>query len=489
MKKRKENSIAFNFVMNALLTVSSILFPLITFPYASRVLLPEGIGKVSLATSLVTYFSRFAQLGIPTYGIRACARVRDDREKLTRTAHELLIINLIMTVVAYGAFFVVLGLPRLRQERTLYLTMSATILLTSLGMEWLYKALEQYSYITMRSIIFKFVALAALFLLVHTREDYVIYGGITILAASASNIFNFLNAHKYIDMKPIGNYHIVQHIKPALIFFSMVGATMIYTNLDTVMLGFMKTDVDVGYYNAAMKVKTTLVSLVTSLGAVLLPRLSYYVEHHKEAEFRRISQKSIDFIFLIAPSLTLFFILLAGESIYFLSGPEYSSSVLPMKVLMLTLPLVGLTHMFGIQILVPRGQEKAVLYSYLTGAVVNLILNTVLIPRYAAVGAAVGTLAAELAVLIVQIAALKQMALDLFRGVPYGKLIPAMVLGSLGALWTKKLGLEAFGCLAVSAVCFFGIYFVSLLVMRETVTMEVVNKVLRRGKKQKKGDS
>lgn len=481
LKNGRSHSIVRNFIMNALLTMSTILFPLITFPYASRVLLPEGIGKVSLATSVITYFSRFAQLGIPTYGIRACARVRDDREKLSRTAHELLLINLIMTAIAYVVLFAALTfVPRLREERTLYFLMSVTILLTSLGMEWLYKALEQYSYITVRSIIFKVVALAALFLLVHSREDYVIYGGITVLAASASNLCNFLNAHKYIDMKPLGGYRIAQHIRPALIFFSMVGATMIYTNLDTVMLGFMKTDVDVGYYNAAMKVKTTLVSLVTSLGAVLLPRLSYYIEHDMREEFDRISKKSIGFIFWIAPALTLYFILFAGESIRFLSGPEYASAAVPMQILMLTLPLVGLTHLLGLQILVPQGKEKAVLYSYLAGALVDLVLNAMLIPGYASTGAAIGTLAAEFAVLLVQMAALKGSLGKLLRSVRYGKFAVALILGAAGCIWVKQLQLEAFAALVISAICFFGIYFATLLVMRESLTVEIIHKFLKR---------
>lgn len=487
MSGKKENSITFNFIMNVLLTMSSILFPLITFPYASRVLLPEGIGKVSFATSLISYFSLFAQLGVPTYGIRACARVRDDREALTRTAHELLAINLIMSVVSYAVLFLaLLFVPRLQEDRALYITISATILLTSLGMEWLYKALEQYSYITIRSVVFKFIALIAMFLLVHEQEDYVIYGGITILAASASNILNFLNVHKYIDLKPVGRYNLARHIKPAVIFFAMVGATMIYTSLDTVMLGFMKTDVDVGYYNAAMKIKTTLVSIVTSLGAVLLPRLSYYIEHDMTEDFQRVSRKSFDFVFLVALPLTVYFIFFAREGIYFLSGPEYEGSVIPMQLIMPTLVLVGLTHMFGLQILVPRGRENMVLCSYLVGAAVDLVLNAILIPEYASAGAAIGTLAAELAVMIVQAAALKEEALDLFRRVHYLRIGLALCLATVGSLWVKTLGLHVFFTLLLSAVLFFGIYGVCLILAGEELVMEVLKKVLGKLLKKRK---
>ena len=156
--------------MNIILKMSSFIFPLITMPYVSRILQPAGTGKVSFATSVISYFSMFAQLGIPTYGIRACAEVRDSKEDLTRTAQELLIINLFMCVLSYGSLaLAIIFIPRLREEKTLYIIMSSTILLTSIGMEWLYQALEQYTYITIRSLIFKFIALIAMFILIIQR--------------------------------------------------------------------------------------------------------------------------------------------------------------------------------------------------------------------------------------------------------------------------------------------------------------------------------
>ena len=163
----QKKSLKLNFIMNAILTMSSFLFPLISFPYVSRILGPDGTGRVDFATSLIAYFLMFAQLGIPTYGVRACAKVRDNKHLLTKTAHELLIINLVMSAVSYAVLFLaVLFVPRLRQDRVLYILVSLTILFNTIGMEWLYKALEQYTYITIRSILFKIVSLAAMFLLV-----------------------------------------------------------------------------------------------------------------------------------------------------------------------------------------------------------------------------------------------------------------------------------------------------------------------------------
>ena len=484
-----KTSIKKNFIMNALLTMSSFIFPLITFPYVSRVLLPVGTGKVSFATSLISYFNMFAQLGIPTYGIRACAKVRDDREELTRTAHELLMINLAMSIISYIAFFICLTfVPRLRDERTLYIITSLTIFLTSVGMEWLYKGLEQYTYITVRSIVFKFVALIAMFLLIHRQEDYVIYGGITIFAASASNIFNLINAHKYIDMHPIGNYHPQRHLKAVAVFFAMACATTIYTHLDTVMLGFMATDEDVGYYNAAVRIKTILVSIVTSLGTVLLPRASYYIEHKEYEEFKRISSKALNFVIILALPLMLYFTLFAKEGILLLSGNAYEKAVLPMQIIMPTLLFIGLSNITGIQILVPMGKENVVLYSEIAGAIVDLVINALLIPRYTSAGAALGTLIAELIVLLWQYIALRHQLADALRQIKYGVVMAALALAGTVAITTKQLNTSVFFTLCISAILFFGVYAIMLFLAKEPMTLEIVNQVLAKIKLKSEGN-
>ncbi len=470
--------------MNAILTMSSFIFPLITFPYISRVLLPAGTGKVSFATSFISYFSMFAQLGIPTYGIRACAKVRDDREALTKTAQELLIINLVMDVISYTALaLTLLFVPRLKDDRALYVIVSFTIILTSIGMEWLYKALEQYTYITVRSIIFKLVALAAMFLLIHKESDYVIYGAISIFAASASNIFNFFYARKYIDLRPVGHYNFRQHLRPVFVFFAMSCATTIYTNMDAVMLGFMTSDEEVGFYHAATRIKTVLVSIVTSLGTVLLPRASYYIEQNNNDEFWRITGKALNFVFLAALPLMLYFILYARQGILFIAGAAFENSILPMQVIMPTVFFIGITNLLGMEILVPLGRENTVLYSEITGAVVNLIVNILLIPRLASVGAAIGTLAAEFAVLVFQFTALSKEVMPAFRSIFYWKILLGLLLGTAASYWTVSFGFGNFLTLLITACLFFGVYGLVLLITKERLTVEIWDQMIDRIRK------
>jgi O-antigen/teichoic acid export membrane protein len=477
---QKEKSLKFNFVMNSLLTVSTIIFPLITFPYVSRILLPEGNGRVSFAASVVAYFLMLSQLGIPTYGIRACAKIRNNKEKLSRIVHELLFINLIMSLLVYiifvGSLYIV---PQFREEKTLFIITSLTILFNAIGIEWLYKGLEQYTYITVRSIIFKFIALVATFLLVRQQSDYEIYAAISIFAGSASNVLNFIHAHKYIIVKPVGNYNIKQHFKPVCIFFAMSCATTIYVNLDIVMLGFFQGNIEVGYYSAAIKIKTILVSVVTSLGVVMLPRASYYVEQGMNAEFMRISKKAIHFVILVALPMMLYFIYFAQEGIFFLSGKEFEASILPMRIIMPTLLLIGLTNIMGIQMLIPMGKEKTVLYSEIAGACVNLAINFILIPQMASCGAAIGTLIAEIVVWIVQYIALREVVLEVYKKLNYIPIIIALTLGSAVSLWVKSCPFIDFFKLIISSVLFFGCYMLVLIAFKEPLILEMKRSIVR----------
>lgn len=474
----KNKSIKLNIIMNMMLTLSSFIFPLITFPYISRVLLPEGTGKVSFATSVISYFLMFSQLGIPTYGIRICAQVRDDRKELTRVSHELLCINIFMSLLSYIVlFFVLYQVPRFQADRNLLLIISSTIFLSAIGVEWLYKGLELYTYITVRSVFFKLVALVAMFLFVHQKSDYVIYGAISIFASSASYILNIINVRKYIDFKPVGEYSFRRHLKPILTFFAMSCATTVYTNLDTVMLGFMASDAEVGCYSAAIKIKNILVSIVTSIGAVLLPTAAYYVEKGLMKDFQRIANKAMTLVLLLAMPLMLYFILFAKEGINFLSGTAFAKAVLPMQVVMPTVLFIGITNIIGIQILVPLGKEKTVLISEIVGAILDLMINALLIPQYGSIGAAVGTTVAEFAVLIVQVYSIRSEIPNIICNVHWRRILLASAVGMLFSMPAKILKLNVFLILVISAVFFFIGYILVMVIAKDDIILEIIDSI------------
>lgn len=478
MYHTKIKSVKYNFIMNAILNASSFIFPFLTFPYISRVLLPYGVGKVNFATSVVSYFSMFAMLGIPTYGVRICAQVRDDKKELSRTVHELLFLNILVMLLIYIVYFrAVQKVPRLWTDRQLFYVMSSMILFNVIGMDWLYKGLELYSYITARSIAFKIIAVCLMFLFVKNPADYVIYGTISIVAAVGSNILNLINLRHHIELHPVGNYHFRRHLKAVFFFFLMSVATTIYTNLDMVMLGFLKDDVEVGYYTAAVKIKNILVSFVTSLGTVLLPRVSYYVEHGMKEQFLQTGQKALNFVLLTALPLVVYFLLFSEESILLLSGTSFAGAVVPMMLIMPTVLFIGITNIFGIQILVPLGKENLVFYSVLVGAVTDLMINAVCIPRMASAGAALGTTIAEGVVLIVQAIMLRDRIRELVQSIQFKKISTAVLAGAAASLIVKQWKLSPFGILCISAILFFGIYGGILLITRESFTYEMLQQL------------
>ena len=487
MQETKSHSIKYNFLMNFILSASQFLFPLITFPYVSRVLLAEGSGKVAFASSVANYFLMVASLGIPTYGIRACAQVRNDRTELSRTAQELLFINFVTTVlVAITYVFCILWVPRFRADETLFWVNGINIVLNMVGMNWLFQALEQYDYITFRSLAFKVASVILMLALVHQKSDYVIYGGITVFAAAGSNILNLFRARRYIDFRWLGGYRFRKHIKPILILFAQSLAVSIYTNLDTVMLGFMRSDIDVGYYNAAVKIKSVLLSLVTSLGGVLLPRMSYYAKEDMQEKFSETMTMALNFTMLISLPLAVYFSMFSADCIQFLAGDGYAGAVRAMQIITLSIVPIGLTGILGVQVLTAIEKEVCVLYSVIVGAVLDFILNLAFIPEMGAAGAALATTIAEFAVLGVQLLYTR----DLLSGVRnrlHGKtyfllLFPA----SFCAYLMHGLQLNSvFFELVVSAGVFFLVYGAGLLLMRDEFSQRALNWIRKKSGQRK----
>lgn len=473
----KIHSVKYNFIMNAILTVAGILFPLITFPYISRVLLVEGSGKVAFATSVVTYFTMFASLGIPTYGVRACAIVRDNKEKLSKTVQELLIISGGTTLLTYIVFGISLFvIPEFAQERTLLLIVGLGIGLNTIGVQWLYNALEQYSYITTCSILFKVIGMILMFLLVKESSDYQIYGGVYVIASFGSYVLNFICLRKFVTFQKTGTYQFKQHLKHIMVFFAMSAGASIYLNLDVVMLRFLQSNEAVGYYNAGIKVKTVLVTCVTSLGTVLLPRLSYYIETADKKAFQLMVGKAFRFVFVAASAVTVYFSIFARESILLLSGEAFLPAVGPMMILMPTVLLIGLSNVTGIQILTPNGREREVMYSIWGGAILDFVLNLIVIPKFSANGAALSTLLAEGMVLLLQCWFLRDVLWSYIRQVQCWKIVIALAVASVMTIPVKIwIDSGVFVTLLVSAIVFFGGYAVVLLLLKEPFVSEILN--------------
>ena len=311
-----------------------------------------------------------------------------------------------------------------------------------------------------------------MFVMIRSRDDYLQYGFLTIFAGVGSNIFNFFHARRYISFAPQRPYRLKRHLKPILILFALTVTTTIYTNLDTVMLGFLTNSETVGYYNAAVKIKELLVTIVAGLGSVLLPRISYYIKNGQFEKFQDLIRKSFAFVTVFSIPLCVYFVIMSDYSIALFYGSAYEASILPMRIILPTLICIGLTNTIGIQILVPTDREKLVVYSTCAGAVTDLILNAVLIPSLGASGAALGTLAAEIVVLLVQLWFIRSEIRLFCSSLQLEKILIAMIpVAALLLFMHNVIKLPTFIMLCVTAAVFFPVYLLSLFLTRYKIKL------------------
>lgn len=474
-------SIKKNFIINGIKIFFNLIFPIITFPYISRVLGPIGIGKITFATSITNYFLLFTNLGIPLYGIREIARTRENRLSLSKSFSEILFLNLITTIIGMIIFIIFLQLNLLGNDIKLFQIMSLNIIFTFIGVEWYFQGIEDYGYITKRSILFKIISIALMFIFVKKKEDIVIYAGILALALVGSNVLNFFKAKKevFISLK---NVNIKKHLKPILTIFSMNIAISIYTNLDSVMLGYCSSEYSLGIYSASSKIIHLVLGIVTSLGAVLLPRISNYIINKREKELKEILENTLTFLLALSIPCVIGIILTADEIIKIFSGNEFIEAVKTMKILSPIIFFIAFSNFLGIQILYPRGEEKKVLYSVIVGAIINFSLNWLLIPKYAQNGAAVATVIAEGVVLLVQIfLGYKYLKFKIFTFENLKVILVSIFMG-IGLLLMTNYYIEKSIIVSLLLKIIVGIliYIIGLIILKEKFIMEYTKKFIKK---------
>lgn len=392
----KRTSIKTSYLLYLIKSMSSLLFPVLTFAYTSRVLSVENIGKVDFSRSIVSYFTLFSTLGIVTYGTREGAKVRDDRQKLSMLVKELFFINAVTTIVTYTAFCLVLAFSaKLADYRGLLLISGLNIGFTSLGMEWLYNALEEYRYITVRTILFQAAAFVLLLLCVKNREDVSAYAAILVFSSVGSNILNFVNAGKYVSIRTHDKLNIKRHIRPVLIFFSNTIAGNVYLTLDTSMVGLLSDNYSVGLYSAGNKMNRICLSAISALSAVLLPRITYYLKKGDEKKYRELIKKCAECVMMLSCPIACGMAVLSKDVLLVFSGNEFAAASVCSGIMSLILIFIPVSTFLCNQILIPYGKEKYQLMSTILGAAANVTVNLLLIPVLDEIGAAVGTVISE----------------------------------------------------------------------------------------------
>lgn len=470
-----DSSIKKNIFLNIIYTCTNILFPLVTFPYAARILLTENMGKVSFFSAVSNYIIMLGALGISTYGVRAIAKVRVNKEKISRVVIELLTINVFVTSCVLGLFIIsCFFISSFQKEPMLCLINGCVILTAPFNLNWLYQGLEQYEYITKRTILFKCLAIVLMFTLIKDQSDYIVYALIMAASTLGTCCCNFIYARKFVVWKKYQEISLRVHLKPLLVLFASLLAVSVYTNLDTVMLGFISGNREVGLYTVAVKVKTLLLAIVTAVSAVLFPRLSAYLAEGKLNEYNDILKKSIMFVFMISIPLSSYFVFQAYDAVLLLGGQDYIDAVLCMRVVMPVLIVSGFSNIIGNQILIPRGLDTCFMKAVVAGALVNIILNVMLMPHFGCVGAAIATLSAEVLQMSIQVFYSKETLKNNFQvQVVLKYLLLSTVAIVFMTFMNSLLAFNGVMNLVVTAILFFCSYAVLLLSVKDELAVSL----------------
>lgn len=447
----KKKSLTVNAFLNGFRSVINMLFPLITFPYVSRVLSVDGIGIYNFSNTYVSYFILIAGLGVSTYAVREGAKYRNNKKKMGEFSSEVFSINIIATIVAYVLlFFSLIIFKNLNNYISCILIFSIQILFTTIGTEWIYTINEDYTYITIRSIVVKILSVVLLFLLVRKSTDYLIYAFITILSNVGSNIFNFIHARSFIKIRITKRINWKRHLKPILIIFSSSLAVTIYVSSDTTILGLLKNDYAVGIYSTSVKIYSMAESLLSAILIVTIPRLAFLWGKKLIDEYNKVLSKVINSLSILVLPASIGLILLSDEIILIIASKKYLDSVSSLRIISWAIVFAIFAWIFSDCVLIPAKREKLILRNTIITAIENIILNLIFIPIMSYNGTALSTVIAEGSVMLLNGYSCR----DIIKPVIFHKSTVKNILESV------------LGCIGIIVICLLCKYGFTSLILR-----------------------
>lgn len=384
-----------NIIYNILLSLTNILFPLISFVYVARILGPKGIGEVQFVMSFAQYFSIFAAIGIPIYGVREIAKVRDSPAKLSSTFLSLSTLFFLTSVVMTLVYFLIVFLhPYFSNNQPYYIVAGILVFLSFSYTDWYYSGIEAFHKITIRSIVIKLIALALLYSFVKTSDDIFNYLWISIFSILGNQVYNFIDIYFHLEIKrPVLIF--APHIKPLLLIFGATIASSIYTLWDTIILYFLTTPEIVGYYTVSTRLTKLIIPVITAVGGALIPTIAYHYSNQQIETAKSYIKSSLDVTILTTIPVSVGLMALAPELIYTFAGEAFKPGIVTMQIMSVLPIVIGFGHLLSFQFLIPFGQNKAVLVSMLIGLVVSITANLVLIPMFLDRGAAISAVITE----------------------------------------------------------------------------------------------
>lgn len=483
-KSKGKKSITINAILNMFNTTLTMSFALITYPYVSRVLQVENLGKVNYSASIVSYFALIAALGFNTYAIREGGKIRNDSKSFTTLANEIFTFNFITVLIAYIILAIVtLLVPKFHPYVMLLAIQSVTMISAWIGVNWVNVVFEDYLFITIRSITVQILSLIAMFLFVKKTEDYYVYASISISAHFFVSIINFFYVQRYIKIRFVRKINALNHIKPILVFFSNTLAVSVYLNSDTTMIGWILGNYDVGLYSVSVKIYSTIRNLIAAVYNVAVSRMSLYSVEEDLKNFKLLLNRIINTVILISLPMTAGLVILSRRLIMLLSGESYILATKSLQILAFAFLFAVLGGVLAYCVDIPLRKENNVLYATVISAVENIGLNVILIPLYGINGAAFTTFLAEVTVFCVLLSGLRK-AFNLFNfreiALNMGKCIVSILPFFPLYYFLNSIRLNNISVIVIYFVLTTSFYFIIQLLLKNKTLKDFIRNILQK---------
>lgn len=377
--------------------MSSYIVSFIVFPYTSRILGVDMLGRTGFVDNVVMYFSLFSIMGISILGVREIAACGDNKERRSQIFSSIFTLLLLQTFIVVLIFLgSILVVPRFRTVSNLMFIGAVSLFFSSLTLEWFYQGIENFKYIAIRTLAIRVAYAVSVFLFIHNSDDYVLYFTLTTGVVVANALINIAYSRHFVVFS-IKHIHLRSLFKSSCSLGLYKMMTSMYTTFNIIFLGFVCSETIVGYYYVATKIYGICIAVLMAYTSVMLPRMSNLLSNNNIEEFNEKIQKSIELILSTALPLVIFCVILAPQIIGLLSGSGYEGAILPMQIIMFVLLISGMAQIWVIQLLMPMKKDGIILYGAIIGAIVGVSANFLLVKSYGAVGTAIVLLLSEFA--------------------------------------------------------------------------------------------
>lgn len=474
----RQRSMGLNAVLSSIRTLSTIIFPLITYPYITKTLSVSNIGKINFSQSIISYFTLIAQFGISIFAIRTGARIRDDRVAFNQFANKIFSINLISTLVSMVLLLILLILPtKLLEYRDFICILSINVVLVPISVDWIYTIYEDFGYITLRGILIDLLSLILMLALVKNNSDAYLYVALITVSTSLGNLFNFFHVRKYVHLKITRHTHWHKYKSSIFMFFINSVTTVIYLNSDVTLLGLMSTNRQVALYSVATKIYSIAKQMFNAIISTTIPRLAY-IQQKNKTEFIVLLKRILNIMtFFIVPMIAGL-VLIRKNVILIISNSKYIDATQSLSILSFALFFAVTANIIANGLLVILNKEKYVVIGTTASATINIILNFALIPLLGQNGAALTTLLAEATMLGISMWAAKNYLKNLIDIPEFLKaIVGSVIMFIVTDLIIPFLSTNVILNLVETVIIAVLIYFVSMFLIRDKILKMIINLV------------